>query len=100
MTGAEMGSYPKERLYPGTRMRPRLSLQMRVVVTDSGDSDSCWMFYSISSSTEADADEGDIDLGSCLEYECKHDLDDVDRPRRLNGRRAVMFTISYIYERR
>ena len=94
-----MGSYPKERLYPGTRMRPRLSLQMRVVVTDSGDSDSCWMFYSISSSTEADADEGDIDLGSCLEYECKHDLDDVDRPRRLNGRRAVMFTISYICER-
>ena len=57
------------------------------------------MFYPISPSTEADADEGGIDLESCLEYECKHDLDDVDRPWRLNGRRAVMFTISYICER-
>ena len=52
------------------------------------------MFYSISPSTEADADEGSIDLESCFEYECKHDLDDVDRPWRLNGRQGVMFTIS------
>jgi len=40
----------------------------------------------MSPSTEADADEGDIDLESCLEYEYEHVLNDIDRPWRLNGR--------------
>jgi len=43
--------------------------------------------------SESDAEESDIDRESCLEYECEHDLDSIDRPWRLQGRRAVNFTI-------
>jgi len=42
--------------------------------------------------SESDAEESDIDRES-LEYECEHDLDNIDRPWRLQGRRAVNFTI-------
>ena len=36
---------------------------------------------------------------SCLEYECEHNSDDIDRPWGLNGRRTVTFTI-FLYIRR
>jgi len=71
---------------------------MRVVATDSMDGDYMLDVLLDLSLHRNDADEGGIDLESCLEYECKHDLDDANRPWRLNGRQAVMFTVSYIYE--
>ena len=43
--------------------------------------------------SESDAEEGDIDCKSCLEYECEHDLDNIDQPWRLKVRWAVNFTI-------
>jgi len=42
---------------------------------------------------ESDAEDGYIDHKSCLEYEWEHDLDNIDRPGRLKGRRTVNFTI-------
>jgi len=40
-----------------------------------------------------------MNLGSCLEHEYEHDLDDIDRPWRLNRRWTVTFTI-FLYIRR
>ena len=59
-----------------------------VVVTDNGDGECTGALGGL-----LDPEEGDIDRESCLEYECEHDLDDIDRPWRLNGRRAVTLTI-------
>ena len=59
-----------------------------VVVTDNGDGECTGALGGL-----LDPEEGDIDRESCLEYECEYDLDDVDRPWRLNGRRAVTLTI-------
>ena len=67
-----------------------------VVVTDNGDGECTGALgglLDLSAEAEADAEEGDIDRESCLEYECEYDLDDIDRPWRLNGRRAVTLTI-------
>jgi len=60
----------------------------RVVVTDNGDGECTGALGGL-----LDPEEGDIDRESCLEYECEYDLDDIDRPCRLNGRRAVTLTI-------
>ena len=57
-------------------------------VTDNGDGECTGALGGL-----LDPEEGDIDRESCLEYECEHDLDDIDRPWRLNGRRAVTLTI-------
>jgi len=57
-------------------------------MTDSEDDEYTLDFLlDLSDSTEEDANEDNIDLESCLEYECEHDLGDIEPPWRLNGRR-------------
>ena len=41
----------------------------------------------LSASSEEETEEDDIDIEYCFEYEYEHDLDDIDQPWRLNGRR-------------
>jgi len=64
-----------------------------VVVTDNGDGECTGALGGL-----LDPEEGDIDRESCLEYECEHDLDDIDWSWRLNGRRAVTLTIFLLKE--
>jgi len=85
---------------PGTRMRPRLHPWMGVVVTDSGDGDDMLdALLDFSTQPTQTQTRATSTAASCLEYECKHNSDDIDRPWGLNGTRTVTFTI-FLYIRR
>jgi len=59
---------------------------MQVVVT--AETATICLDVLLSASSEEETEEDDIDIVCCFEYEYEHDLDDIERPWRLDGRRV------------
>ena len=71
-------------IHPGTRMRLRLHLWMRVVV--AAETATICLDVLFSASSEEETEEDDIDIEYWFKYEYEHDLDVIERPWRLNCR--------------